>query len=213
MSKGTHQPQDAANYFYPFAVITKDYARQRRMRMLLAEPFFFFLSTLLTRKLVVSSCWASQTKQWRAPLVSFLLHMACPSDTQILPPNTVSAQIYPGIHMPCGCPSFQWTPNPQLMWWAFPIIIPCLSLIFFFFFLWLCWIFIVLQGLSSPVACGTLVPWPGIKPSPLHWEYRVLATEPPGKSQGWRINGNIERRSLLVTDRTRKRREMNLFRI
>ena len=27
-----------------------------------------------------------------------------------------------------------------------------------------------------------LVPWPGIKLCPLHWELRVLATGPPGKS-------------------------------
>ena len=27
-----------------------------------------------------------------------------------------------------------------------------------------------------------LVPWPGIKPGPLHWEHRVLATKPPRKS-------------------------------
>ena len=133
-------------------------------------------------RLVVSSCWASQTKRWRAPLVSFLLLcMACPSDTQTLPPNTVSAQIHPGIHMPCGCPSFQWTPSPQLMLWAFTIIIPCLSLIFFFS-LWLRWVFIVSQGLSSPVACGILVPWPGIKPRPpalgiqslSHWTTRKV---------------------------------------
>ena len=26
------------------------------------------------------------------------------------------------------------------------------------------------------------VPWPGIQPRPLHWEHRVLATGPPGKS-------------------------------
>ena len=30
-------------------------------------------------------------------------------------------------------------------------------------------------------AMWDLVPWPGIKPSSLHWEYGVLATGPPGK--------------------------------
>ena len=35
---------------------------------------------------------------------------------------------------------------------------PLLVSHFFFFFLWLRWIFIVSQGLSSPVACGTLGP-------------------------------------------------------
>ena len=29
-----------------------------------------------------------------------------------------------------------------------------------------------------------LVPWPGIQPRPPHWECRVLATGPPGKSPG-----------------------------
>ena len=29
-------------------------------------------------------------------------------------------------------------------------------------------------------ACGILVPQPGIKPAPLHWQLRVLTTEPPG---------------------------------
>ena len=33
----------------------------------------------------------------------------------------------------------------------------------FFFELWLCWVFIVAWGLSCPVACGILVPQPGIK--------------------------------------------------
>ena len=37
-----------------------------------------------------------------------------------------------------------------------------------------------LQGLS----CGVwdLVPWPGIEPTPLHWECRFLAIGPPRKS-------------------------------
>ena len=36
------------------------------------------------------------------------------------------------------------------------------------------------------LSCGMwdLVPWPGIEPWPLHWEHGVLATRPPGKSQG-----------------------------
>ena len=35
-------------------------------------------------------------------------------------------------------------------------------------------------GLSCSM--GDVVPWSGIKPRPLHWEHRVLATGPPGKS-------------------------------
>ena len=38
------------------------------------------------------------------------------------------------------------------------------------FYFWLCC-----------VACRILVPWPGIKPLPLHWERRVLTTGLPGK--------------------------------
>ena len=32
------------------------------------------------------------------------------------------------------------------------------------------------------MACGILVRQPGTEPVPLHWERRVLTTEPPGKS-------------------------------
>ena len=41
-------------------------------------------------------------------------------------------------------------------------------------FIWLCWVLVV--------ACGVEVADQGWNPSPLHWEYRVLATGPPGKS-------------------------------
>ena len=41
-------------------------------------------------------------------------------------------------------------------------------------FIWLCWVLVV--------ACGVEVTDQGWNPSPLHWEYRVLATGPPGKS-------------------------------
>ena len=37
-------------------------------------------------------------------------------------------------------------------------------------------------GLSCPVACGILVPRPGIKPVSLALEGGFLTTEPPGKS-------------------------------
>ena len=32
------------------------------------------------------------------------------------------------------------------------------------------------------IACGILVPWPGIESTTLHWKSRVLTTGPPGKS-------------------------------
>ena len=45
--------------------------------------------------------------------------------------------------------------------------------------IWLCQICCSTWDLFS---CGMWDPWPGVKPSPLHWEYRVLATGPPRKS-------------------------------
>ena len=41
-------------------------------------------------------------------------------------------------------------------------------------------IYLSAQGLSCSM--WDLVPWPGIKPRPLHWEHGVLATGPRGKS-------------------------------
>ena len=38
------------------------------------------------------------------------------------------------------------------------------------------------HGLSCPVACGILDPWPGIKPIPPTLEGTFLTTGPPGKS-------------------------------
>ena len=34
-------------------------------------------------------------------------------------------------------------------------------------------------------ACGLELPYHRLNPRPLHWDLRVLATEPPGKSLGW----------------------------
>ena len=41
----------------------------------------------------------------------------------------------------------------------------------------------VAPGLSCPIACGILVPWPGIKPVFPALKGRFLTTGPPGKSQ------------------------------
>ena len=38
-------------------------------------------------------------------------------------------------------------------------------LFIYFFNLWLCWVLVAAHGLSSPKACGILVPRPGIKPT------------------------------------------------
>ena len=39
--------------------------------------------------------------------------------------------------------------------------------------------------LSCPMACGILVPQPGIKPVTAALQGRFLTAEPPGKSLGW----------------------------
>ena len=42
------------------------------------------------------------------------------------------------------------------------------------------WLLVAAHGIFS---CGIWhIPWPGIKPSSLHWKHRVLATGPPRKS-------------------------------
>ena len=50
---------------------------------------------------------------------------------------------------------------------------------FLFFVFFFCFFFF----LSGPVACGILVPQPGIEPRPQQWEWQVLAIGPPGNSQ------------------------------
>ena len=54
--------------------------------------------------------------------------------------------------------------------------------IFFFKFIWQCGILVSALGIFS-CSMWDLVPWLGIKPGILHWEHRVLATGPSGKSQ------------------------------
>ena len=57
-----------------------------------------------------------------------------------------------------------------------------LNLFLKYLFIWLCWVLVVALRIFC---CGMydLIPWPGIEPWPLHWELRVLATGPLGKSQ------------------------------
>ena len=58
----------------------------------------------------------------------------------------------------------------------------CLFSCFFFFFnIYLFYLFICLF-LALAAACGIKFPDQGLNPGPLHWEHRVLATGPPGKS-------------------------------
>ena len=53
---------------------------------------------------------------------------------------------------------------------------------FFFFNIYLFYLFIWLF-LALAAACGIKFPNQGLNPGPLHWEHRVLAAGPPGKSQ------------------------------
>ena len=58
--------------------------------------------------------------------------------------------------------------------------------VFFLGFSWLHWVFVSAcgwcTGLVAPVACGILVPWPGIEPTSPALESEFLNTGPPGKS-------------------------------
>ena len=47
------------------------------------------------------------------------------------------------------------------------------------------------------VACGILVPWPGIE-CPLHWKHRLLTTGPPGKSQ--RLLSHLRKERLILVE-------------
>ena len=51
---------------------------------------------------------------------------------------------------------------------------------------------VVVHRLSRPVACGTLVPQPGIKPTSPALEGRFLTTGPPGKSRMRILKMNAE---------------------
>ena len=57
-----------------------------------------------------------------------------------------------------------------------------------YLFIWLPWLLVAARGLSCPVACGILVPWPGIEPTSPALEGRFLTTGPPGKSHNCYFN-------------------------
>ena len=46
--------------------------------------------------------------------------------------------------------------------------------IYFYLFIWLLWVLVVVRGIYSLTRDGT--------PGPPHWEYRILAAGPLGKS-------------------------------
>ena len=79
---------------------------------------------------------------------------------------------------------------------------------FIYLFIWLLW---VMAHRIFNLHCGMwdLVPWPGIKPGPLHWELRVLAAGPPGKSQHndfltWELAGDINSKCCHRQRRTKE---------
>ena len=45
------------------------------------------------------------------------------------------------------------------------------------------WKALLFGGRPRCVACGILLPWPGLNPGPQQWEHGVLTTGPPGNSQ------------------------------
>ena len=81
----------------------------------------------------------------------------------------------------CKWPSVSWVTDhpstslpPLLPKMLFPLFSSFTIIIFwFYFFIYFC---------PHPEACGILVCWPGIEPTPLHWKLGVLTTGLPGKS-------------------------------
>ena len=58
------------------------------------------------------------------------------------------------------------------MWTIFEVFIEFVTILLLFFMFWI----------FGQEACGILVPWPGIRPTPPALESEVLTTGPPGKS-------------------------------
>ena len=90
------------------------------------------------------------------------------------------------------------------------------SLIFFniYLFVWLCQVLVVTHrifdiwhvgclAVESEVlvgACGIQFPDQGSNPGPLHWEYRVLTTAAPAKSQKWLASHSTSWEQCLIQD-------------
>ena len=85
-----------------------------------------------------------------------------------------------------------WVLSSHIQWQDSHVCSSCCCFFSFLFFKYLfVWLHLVLghSGLQSSLQCvGSpscsmryLVPWPGMEPRPLHWEWGVLATGPPGK--------------------------------
>ena len=81
---------------------------------------------------------------------------SCPASQWCHP--AISSSVVPSSSCPQSLPASESFPMSQLFAWG---------------------------GQSTGVGCHwllQLVPWPGIKPRPLHWEHGVLDTGPQGKS-------------------------------
>ena len=79
--------------------------------------------------------------------------------------------------------------NIYLFLWLYQVLVVAYRIftvacrIFFFFFFFSVASCEIFNCNMQTLLCGTwdLVPWPGIKPRPLHWEHGVLVSRPPGK--------------------------------
>ena len=98
--------------------------------------------------------WVLRTQQTRPPAP---LHSPGRKDQSV---NSSNSWVSPGKCLPGGSDS--------------QLLRKLKKLFFKIHLFWLCWVWLD--------SMWDLVPWPGIKPGPLHWEHRVLATGPPGKS-------------------------------
>jgi len=97
-----------------------------------------------------------------------------------------------GAHLcPTLCDSLDYSPPGSSVQGIFQArILEWVAISFSSVYVFLCYVFTWLHQILV-TTCGifdlswglrNVVPWPGIEPSPLHWEHVVLATGPPGKS-------------------------------
>ena len=91
--------------------------------------------------------------------------------------------------------------NTQAFFWimfAWYIFIPLLKKIFFYFFIWLCWVLVVAYR-TFVVACGIQFPDQGLNSEPLPWEGGILATGPQGSPCPFTFNIFIFLSRFLIT--------------
>ena len=71
--------------------------------------------------------------------------------------------------------------SPQQIWASLHTHVPWLLLEFFGSLLFALFFKMYLAALGLGCGMQHLVPWSWIEPGPLHWEFRVLVTAPPGR--------------------------------